>query len=214
MEMKVPPPLHLWFGWRIGCYPPSSPRGPGPEETYNAIMQHSPAKPVLIFVSSRRQTRLTALDLINFLAADQREKMFVRMSEDDLEMVLEQVTDQHLRPVALCPGDFFFITDEGDSGVLQGARPRHTLNFGIGLHHAGICKEDKAIVEKLFFSEKIQVLVATSTLAWGVNFPAHLVVVKGTEFYDGKTKTYVDYPTTGAAWPVPNTERYMGHLVR
>jgi hypothetical protein len=33
-----------------------------------------------------------------------------------------------------------------------------------------------------------QVLVATSTLAWGVNTPAHLVVIKGTEFYDAPTK--------------------------
>lgn len=32
--------------------------------TYAAICTHSPTKPVLIFVSSRRQTRLTALDLI------------------------------------------------------------------------------------------------------------------------------------------------------
>lgn len=31
---------------------------------YAAICTHSPTKPVLIFVSSRRQTRLTALDLI------------------------------------------------------------------------------------------------------------------------------------------------------
>lgn len=33
-------------------------------------------------------------------------------------------------------------------------------------------------------------------MAWGVNLPAHLVVVKGTEFYDGKTKRYVDMPIT------------------
>ena len=43
----------------------------------------------------------------------------------------------------------------------------------------------------------LQVLVATSTLAWGVNFPAHLVVVKGTEYFDGKTCRYVDFPITG-----------------
>ncbi|CAN0483253.1 unnamed protein product, partial [Discosporangium mesarthrocarpum] len=41
-----------------------------------------------------------------------------------------------------------------------------------------------------------KVLVCTSTLAWGVNFPAHLVVVKGTEFFDGKTQRYVDFPIT------------------
>lgn len=34
----------------------------------------------------------------------------------------------------------------------------------------------------------LQVLVATSTLAWGVNTPAHLVIIKGTEFYDAPTK--------------------------
>ena len=42
-----------------------------------------------------------------------------------------------------------------------------------------------------------QLLIATSTLAWGVNFPAHLVVVKGTEYFDGKTRRYVDFPITG-----------------
>lgn len=41
-----------------------------------------------------------------------------------------------------------------------------------------------------------KVLIATSTLAWGVNFPAHFVIVKGTEFYDGKLKRYVDMPIT------------------
>jgi activating signal cointegrator complex subunit 3 len=36
---------------------------------YLAIMEHSRKQPALIFVSSRRQTRLTALDLISFSAA-------------------------------------------------------------------------------------------------------------------------------------------------
>lgn len=30
----------------------------------------------------------------------------------------------------------------------------------------------------------------------GVNLPCHLVIVKGTEFFDGKTKGYVDFPVT------------------
>lgn len=51
-------------------------------------------------------------------------------------------------------------------------------------------------MEKLFVEEKIQVLVATSTVAWGVNFPAHLVVVKGTEFFDARLGKYVDMPIT------------------
>ncbi|KAI9174879.1 hypothetical protein LWI28_024049 [Acer negundo] len=136
---------------------------------YAAICTHSPTKPVLIFVSSRRQTRLTALDLIQFAASDEHPRQFLSMPDEDLQMVLSQVTDQNLR---------------------------HTLQFGIGLHHAGLNDRDRSIVEELFANNKIQVLVCTSTLAWGVNLPAHLVIIKGTEFYDGKAKRYVDFPIT------------------
>lgn len=44
----------------------------------------------------------------------------------------------------------------------------------------------------LFFS----VLISTATLAWGVNLPAHLVIVKGGEYYDAKSHRYVDYAIT------------------
>lgn len=64
------------------------------------------------------------------------------------------------------------------------------------MHHAGLEEGDRKIVEDLFVKRKIQVLVTTSTLAWGVNFPARLVVIKGTEFFDPKVKRYVDFPLT------------------
>ena len=57
---------------------------------------------------------------------------------------------------------------------------RHTITFGIGLHHAGLSSFDRDVVENMFLKGEIQVLVATATLAWGVNLPCHLVIVKGT----------------------------------
>ena len=39
-------------------------------------------------------------------------------------------------------------------------------------------------------------LTSVGASAWGVNLPAHFVIVKGTEYYDGKTNRYVDYPLT------------------
>lgn len=34
---------------------------------------------------------------------------------------------------------------------------RHTLQFGIGLHHAGLGDGDRGLVERLFVAQKIQV---------------------------------------------------------
>uniref|UniRef100_A0A8D0L2G8 Activating signal cointegrator 1 complex subunit 3 n=1 Tax=Sphenodon punctatus TaxID=8508 RepID=A0A8D0L2G8_SPHPU len=136
---------------------------------FQAIRSHSPAKPVLIFVSSRRQTRLTALDLIAFLATEDDPKQWLNTDEREMNDIITTVRDSSLKL---------------------------TLAFGIGMHHAGLHERDRKTVEELFVNCKIQVLIATSTLAWGVNFPAHLVIVKGTEYYEGKTRRYVDYPIT------------------
>lgn len=136
---------------------------------FAAIKNYSPTKPALIFVASRRQTRLTAFDIISYAAGDENPKGFLRCSTDLIESFAERIQDEALR---------------------------HTITFGIGLHHAGLSAYDRDIVEKLFLDGSISVLVATSTLAWGVNLPAHLVIVKGTEYFDGKTSRYVDYPLT------------------
>ena len=56
---------------------------------FKAIQTHSPEKPVLIFVSSRRQTRLTALDLIAYLAGDDNPKQWLHMTEE--EVLLKQI---------------------------------------------------------------------------------------------------------------------------
>lgn len=53
---------------------------------------HSPTKPVLVFVASRRQTRLTALDLISHAAADERPTQFLNIASDELTVSdVEQV---------------------------------------------------------------------------------------------------------------------------
>jgi superfamily II DNA/RNA helicase len=70
-----------------------------------------------------------------------------------------------------------------------------TFNFcRIGTYILSICLLYS--VERLFLKQQIRIIVATATLAWGVNLPARLVIVKGTEFFDGKTSRYVDYPLT------------------
>jgi antiviral helicase SLH1 len=112
---------------------------------------------------------LTAKDLINYCGMEDNPRRFMKMSEDDLQLNLSRVKDDALK---------------------------EALTFGIGLHHAGLVESDRSLAEELFANNKIQILIATSTLAWGVNLPAHLVVVKGTQFFDGKTQGYKDMELT------------------
>ncbi|KAJ4423708.1 putative steryl acetyl hydrolase mug81 [Gnomoniopsis sp. IMI 355080] len=137
--------------------------------TFLAVKNHSPDKPVIVFVPSRRQTRLTAKDLINFCGLEDNPRRFLNMEEEDLQLNLARIKDDALK---------------------------EAISFGIGLHHAGLVESDRQLSEELFLNNKIQILVATSTLAWGVNLPAHLVVVKGTQFYDAKIEGYKDMDLT------------------
>ena len=119
---------------------------------YAAIKDLSPSKPSMIFVASRRQTRLTALDLISHAAGEENPKSFLHCDSDEyIEAVASTLNDDVLK---------------------------HTITFGIGLHHAGLTSKDRETVEKLYLEGTIQVLIATATLAWGVNLPAHLVNCK------------------------------------
>ena len=63
---------------------------------------------------------------------------------------------------------------------------------GFAIHHAGLLRADRNLVEQLFKDGGIKVLVCTSTLAWGVNLPAHAVVIRGTEMYDPSHGGYID----------------------
>jgi ATP-dependent DNA helicase HFM1/MER3 len=53
--------------------------------------------------------------------------------------------------------------------------------------------EDRRLTEDGFLGGKLFVVVATSTLAVGVNLPCHTVIIKGTEMWDGmQSREYTD----------------------
>lgn len=116
---------------------------------------------ILIFVHSRPGTAKTA-DYIKTRAVDEQ-KVGLFLSDESAREQIQEV-GQNLR------------------GKLH-----ELLKFGIGIHHAGLNKDERSCVEDLFRQRFIKVLVSTATLAWGVNLPARVVIIKGTQVYrDGK----------------------------
>jgi replicative superfamily II helicase len=68
---------------------------------------------------------------------------------------------------------------------------------GVAFHHAGLTLDERSLIEAGFSDGTICVLVATSTLAAGVNLPAARVVIKapyvGTEKLDAAKYRQVRY---------------------
>ena len=53
------------------------------------------------------------------------------------------------------------------------------VQHGVGFYHEAL---DKRIVEELFESGAIQVVVASRDTCWGINLNCHMVIVIGTQF--------------------------------
>ena len=111
----------------------------------------------------------------------------VRTAQDFLKMMREEGKD-------------FSAKDECDTwdietkkiAASQNAEMKELFLSGLGMHHAGMLRADRLLMERNFEKGLVKILVSTSTLAWGVNLPAHTVVIKGTQIYDSKAGGFVE----------------------
>ncbi|ESK97545.1 activating signal cointegrator 1 complex subunit 3 [Moniliophthora roreri MCA 2997] len=77
-------------------------------------------------------------------------------------------------------------------GESRNKEMKQLFDYGFGIHHAGMLRSDRNLMEDMFRSRAIKVLCCTATLAWGVNLPAHAVIIKGTQVYDSSKGAFVD----------------------
>ncbi|KAH0799707.1 Type III restriction enzyme, res subunit family protein [Histomonas meleagridis] len=61
---------------------------------------------------------------------------------------------------------------------------KEILSKGVGIHHAGLPRNERIFIENSFRNNSFSILICTATLAWGVNLPAHTVIIKDTKIYN------------------------------
>jgi ATP-dependent DNA helicase HFM1/MER3 len=123
------------------------------------IKAHSDGKATLIFCNTRKST---------VQAAEQLEKEY------------QALVKKRSGPLPWTPA-------RGRELRFADAKLKQLAASGIAFHHAGLAPEDRKTVEAAFINGQLKVLATTSTLAVGVNLPARLVIVRGTDQYDAVT---------------------------
>lgn len=135
---------------------------------YNLLVHYvKQSKQAMIFVHARNSTKNVANKLRELIQLNCKSELFEPNLEafEEASKLMNSAKDYMLK-------DLFAI--------------------GFGIHHAGMIRHDRLLVEKLFRMGVLKVLICTATLAWGVNFPAHAVIIRGTEIYDPAAGKFVD----------------------
>ncbi|RVX72368.1 hypothetical protein B0A52_03556 [Exophiala mesophila] len=133
---------------------------------YQSILQLSPDKPAIIFVPGRKQVRATAVDILAACIMDDDDERFLHTNVEELQPFLERINEKALA---------------------------ESLTHGIGYYHEALSVSDKKIVSHLFKIGAIQVMLASRDVCWEIPLTAHLVVIMGTQYFQGREHRYVDY---------------------
>ncbi len=82
----------------------------------------------------------------------------------------------------------FFVDEMGPDFPLSSL-----LEYGVGVHHSGLSDDTRTIMEWLTEKAKLRVLVATTTIAQGVNFPVSGVVFASHQYPYGQDMPPEDF---------------------
>ncbi|NWS78530.1 U520 helicase, partial [Crotophaga sulcirostris] len=137
------------------------------EIVYEKIMEHAGKNQVLVFVHSRKETGKTARAIRDMCLEKDTLGLFLREGSASTEVLRTEAEQCKVTT----------LTQRKQERSYEGAASSLLfLNLSCRMFTTFCC----------FFSynhRMFGVLVSTATLAWGVNLPAHTVIIKGTQVY-------------------------------
>ncbi|MBN2013775.1 MAG: DEAD/DEAH box helicase [Candidatus Altiarchaeota archaeon] len=122
---------------------------------------------VLVFVNSRKSSESVAEKLGEEL------KLVEEGQREDLELVGEDILSALSTPTTQC------------------RKLRDCIISGTAFHHAGVTNKQRILVEDAFKEGLVKVIVATPTLAAGVNLPSRTVIVRDVQRYGEGELDYI-----------------------
>jgi helicase len=115
----------------------------------------------LVFVSTRRSTEALAKALGSQVKGELTDK-----NRDQLQKIAASLSAAQDEPTSMA------------------ARLARCIGNGVAFHNAGLTNAQRSIVEKEFKKGRIAAIVATPTLAAGINLPARRVIIRDLNRYD------------------------------
>lgn len=140
-------------------------------------------KQILVFTSTRKNAESLAERLCKTVRPrlNQEDKTELVKISSEIENVLDNPTHQ-CKKIAEC------------------------IKSGVAFHHAGLMGKQKSLIENYFKNGIIKTIVATPTLAMGVNLPAFRVLIRDFKrYYQGEGSSYI---------PVLEYKQFVGRAGR
>ena len=137
----------------------------GVQKNLHSVMDDTIAmgKQMLVFVSSRSSAQKEARELSKHIKS--------KLENDGHGFEKTVVESWISMSQELARGESGSVTVKALSNAVRG---------GVGFHHAGLTSAQRKVIENGFRNGNLQCIVATPTLAQGVNLPASRVVVRDT----------------------------------
>ncbi|KAE8539245.1 hypothetical protein D1P53_004343 [Cryptococcus gattii VGV] len=134
------------------------------KELYPILLKHTAGQPVLVFCPTRKSCQATVESI--FQSYEEARAKGLKLPWKHLPGVRLELQDKKLAELSTC---------------------------GIAVHHAGLDYADRRAIEDGFRDGKLHMIASTSTLAVGVNLPAHTVVIKGVMAWQGASSGFQEY---------------------